>query len=127
MEDQTFGLIYSVVLLTLFAFYLYVGWQLFEKADRAGWKSIIPIYNLVVMMRIVGRPGWWVILALIPGFNLIPGLIVPIDLAKSFGKGVGFGIGLILLAPVFGPILALGGAQYQGPAAADDGTAPATA
>ena len=62
----------------------------------------------------------------IPVVNLLPAVLVPIDIAKSFGKGTGFGIGLILLGFIFYPVLALGDAEYQGPVAADDGTAAAT-
>jgi hypothetical protein len=116
-----------VLPLAFLLFYVYVGWRLFEKADKAGWKVVIPIYNLVVACRIAGRPAWWVLLFLIPVVNLLPAVLIPIDIAKSFGKGTGFGIGLILLGFIFYPVLALGDAEYQGPAAADDGTAPATA
>lgn len=116
-----------VLPLAFLLFYVYVGWRLFEKADKAGWKVVIPIYNLVVACRIAGRPAWWVLLFLIPVVNLLPAVLLPIDIAKSFGKGTGFGIGLILLGFIFYPVLALGDAEYQGPAAADDGTAPATA
>src|SRR6266581_4216952 len=92
-------------------------WKVFAKAGQPGWASIIPIYNLYVWCKIVGRPGWWIILMLIPFVNIIISIILLIDLAKSFGKGVGFGIGLILLAVIFFPILGFGSAQYQGPAA----------
>lgn len=93
-------------------------WKVFTKAGQPGWASIIPIYNMYIWCKIVGRPGWWVILMLIPFVNIIVGIIVCIDLAKSFGKGVGFGVGLILLGIIFLPILGFGGAQYQGPSAA---------
>lgn len=100
-------------------------WKIFTKAGQPGWASIIPIYNWYVLCKIVGRPGWWVILLLIPFVNFIIGIILCIDLAKSFGKGVGFGIGLILLGIIFFPILGFGSAQYQGPAAGS--LAPRTA
>jgi len=123
MDGQS---ILGVALPLVFAlFYLYVGWRLFEKAGKAGWKVLIPVYNLVVACRIAGRPGWWVVLFLIPVVNLLPAVLVPIDIAKSFGKGTGFGVGLILLGFIFYPVLAFGDATYQGPAA-DDGAAPAT-
>lgn len=93
-------------------------WKIFTKAGQPGWASIVPIYNWYVWCKIVGRPGWWVILFFIPFVNLIVGIILCIDLAKSFGKGVGFGIGLILLPVIFCPILGFGSAQYQRPAAA---------
>ena len=76
-----------------------------------------PDLQLVHLCKIVGRPGWWVILLLIPFVNFIIGIVLCIDLAKSFGKGVGFGIGLILLSVIFFPILGFGSAQYQGPTA----------
>ena len=91
-------------------------WKIFTKAGQPGWAAIIPIYNWYVLCKIVGRPGWWVILLLIPLVNFIIGIILCIDLAKSFGKGIGFGIGLILLPIIFCPILGFGSAQYQGPA-----------
>jgi hypothetical protein len=92
-------------------------WKIFTKAGQPGWAAIIPIYNWYIFCKIVGRPGWWVILLLIPFVNFIIGIILCIDLAKSFGKGVGFGIGLILLGIIFFPILGFGSAQYQGPTA----------
>ena len=91
-------------------------WKVFTKAGQPGWASLIPIFNIYIWCKIVGRPGWWVILMLIPFVNLIVAIILCIDLAKSFGQGVGFGIGIILLSIIFLPILGFGSAQYQGPA-----------
>jgi Family of unknown function (DUF5684) len=100
-------------------------WKIFTKAGQPGWAAIIPIYNWYMLCKIVGRPGWWVILLFIPFINFIIGIILCIDLAKSFGKGVGFGIGLILLGVIFFPILGFGSAQYQGPAAGSLGAGTA--
>lgn len=97
-------------------------WKVFSKAGQPGWAAIIPILNIYFVCKIAGRPGWWVILMLIPFVNFIIWIILCIDLAKSFGKGAGFGIGLLLLAFIFFPILGFGSAQYQGPAAGE-GTA----
>src|SRR5262245_56971829 len=90
-------------------------WKIFSKAGQPGWAAIIPIYNLFVWCKIVGRPAWWILLLLIcfPIFYII----LCIDLAKSFGKGVGFAVGLILLSIIFFPILGFGSATYQGPSA----------
>ena len=96
-------------------------WKIFTKAGQLGWACIIPIYNLYVWCKIVGRPWWWILLMLIPFVNFIIAIILIIDLAKSFGKGVGFGIGLLLLAVIFFPILGYGSAQYQGPSAGTSG------
>jgi hypothetical protein len=91
-------------------------WMIFTKAGQPGWASIIPIYNWIVWCKIVGRPLWWVLLLFLcfPIFFII----LSIDLAKSFGKGGGFAVGLILLSPIFFPILGFGSATYQGPSAA---------
>jgi len=100
-------------------------WKIFSKAGQPGWAAIIPIYNWYIRCKIVGRPGWWVILLFIPFINFIIGIILCIDLAKSFGKGAGFGIGLILLGVICFPILGFGSAQYQGPAAGSAATGAA--
>ncbi len=89
-------------------------WTVFTKAGKPGWAALVPIYNLVVLLEIVGKPIWWVALMLIPLVNFVVGAIVSVELAQRFGKGAGFGIGLLLLSPIFYPILAWGDARYQG-------------
>ena len=79
----------------------------------AGWAAIIPILNTLVLIKLVKRPIWWIILLLIPCVNIVVGIIPLIDLAKAFGKGGGFAVGLILLGPIFMLILGFGSAQYQ--------------
>ncbi len=92
-------------------------WKVFVKAGKPGWAVIIPVYNLIVLLEIVGKPLWWIILFIIPFVNYIF-LIWTINLvSKSFGKDVGFTLGLIFLAPIFWPILGFGSAEYKGPAA----------
>jgi uncharacterized protein DUF5684 len=95
-------------------------WKVFSKAGQPGWAVIIPIYNIYIMCKVAGRPGWWVLLMFIPFVNFIIAIILNIDIAKNFGKGVGFGIGLIILPFIFYPILGFGSAQYQ------DGAGPST-
>jgi hypothetical protein len=108
----------SLIISLLIALLIIVaGWKVFTKAGHPGWAFIIPIYNLYILCKIVGRPWWWILLMLIPIVNFIVAIILSIDLAKSFGKGVGFGIGLALLGIIFWPILGFGSAQYQGAAA----------
>jgi hypothetical protein len=118
----------SMIVGLLIALLLIVAmWKVFTKAGQPGWASLIPIYNLYIWCKIVGRPGWWIILLLIPFVNIIVGIILCIDMAKSFGKGVGFGIGLALLGIIFWPILGFGSAQYQGPAAGQGTPVPQAA
>lgn len=89
-------------------------WKVFEKAGEAGWAAIIPIYNLVVLLKISGKPIWWLVLMIIPFVNIIASLLVLLALAKNFGKGAGFGLGLFFLGFIFFPILGFGSARYQG-------------
>lgn len=89
-------------------------WKVFVKAGREGWEALIPIYNIYVLLKIVGKPGWWLLLFLVPIVSLVVSFIVYIELAKRFGKSTGFGVGLVLLSFIFIPILAFGDAQYQG-------------
>ncbi len=92
-------------------------WKVFVKAGKPGWAGIVPIYNAIVMLEIAGRPLWWIILMLIPVVNFVIVIIVMIDLAKRFGKGTGFGVGLALLGFIFFPILGFGPARFQGSSA----------
>lgn len=89
-------------------------WKVFTKAGEPGWAAIVPIYNIIVLLKIAGRPIWWIILLLIPVVNIVVLILVSIDIAKRFGKGTGFGIGLALLGIIFYPILAFGDARYSG-------------
>jgi hypothetical protein len=106
-----------IVYLAIIVAVIAAWWMVFTKAGEAGWKSIIPIYNIIVILKIVGREWWWVLLMLIPIVNIFVWIIVSLDLAKSFGRGTGFGIGLAFLSPIFGLILGFGSDTYQGPAA----------
>jgi len=92
-------------------------WKTFAKAGEPGWGAIVPIYNVYLMCKIAGRPGWWVLLYLIPCVSVIIAIIVAIDIAKNFGKGVVFGLGLAFLSFIFFPILGFGDARYLGKAA----------
>ncbi len=89
-------------------------WKLFEKAGYPGWAAIIPIYNVIVMLQISGKPVWWFIFYLIPVANIIAHLLVSLELAKKFGKGTGFAIGLWLLPFIFMMILGYGSSTYDG-------------
>ena len=93
-------------------------WKVFTKAGQPGWACLIPIFNVYILLKIVGRPWWWLLLCLIPLVNIIVSIVIHNDLSKSFGRGIGTTLGLIFLPMVFYPILGFGEAKYQGPAAA---------
>ena len=87
-------------------------WQIFTKAGRPGWAALIPFYNMYVLLQVVHRPGWWVILWLIPYVGGVITVIVFVELADVFGRSGWFGVGLIGLTPVFTPILGFGASRY---------------
>jgi len=109
------GPIFWIVCLAAIVFQIASLWVVFEKAGKPGWASIVPIYNAIVLLQIAGKPGWWFLLYFIPLVNIVIAIIATVGLAKNFGKGVGFAIGLIFLGFIFIPILAWGDAQYQQP------------
>ena len=102
-----------VIWLAVLVLMIAAMWKVFDKAGEPGWAAIVPIYNLYVMLKIAGKPGWWLILMLIPFVNLVVGIIMYIAFAQAFGKGAGFGLGLLFLGPIFFPILAWGEARYR--------------
>ena len=105
--------VFMVVYLAVILLIVASMWKVFTKAGEPGWAAIVPIYNLVVLLKISGKPVWWILLMLIPFVNIIVLALVTISLAKNFGKGAGFGLGLLFLAPIFYPILGFGDARYQ--------------
>ena len=98
-------------------------WVIFTKAGMPGWPALIPIYSTFVLLKVVGRPGWWLLLFLIPFLALVIYIILMNDLSKSFGHGVGFTLGLVFLSLIFFYVLAFGSSTYRGPAGASGGMA----
>ena len=90
------------------------AWFMFEKAGEPGWAAIIPIYNYLIAIKIAGKQWWYILLMLIPIVNLVIYIIILNGLAKNFGKGTGFTVGLFFFRFVFIPILGFGNAVYSG-------------
>ena len=61
-------------------------WKLYVKANRKAWESFVPIYNAVILMKIISRPWWWVILMFLPIVNLIMIPAAWVETARAFGK-----------------------------------------
>ena len=110
-----FGVAYYICMLVVLVLTIIASWRIFTKAGEAGWKSIIPIYNLVVLFKIVGMNPWMILLFLVPIANVVVSILLNIKLAKAFGKGTGFALGLIFLNTIFTLILGFGSAEYVGP------------
>jgi hypothetical protein len=119
-----FMVVYLIAVLIIAVIAIVSMWKVFTKAGKPGWAAIVPIYNYLVLLQIVGRPWWWILLMLvsvIPFVGWIVSLVVAVivlnDLAKSFGKGTGTTVLLVLLPFIGYPMLAFGDAKYHGPAA----------
>lgn len=114
--------IYLVVVLVIAVLQVVAMWKVFTKAGEKGWKSIIPIYNIVILFKISGISPWLIFVyfaGIIPFVGWIAILALSIyqanSLAKSFGKDVGYTIGLLLLPVIFYMILGFGKAEYVSP------------
>ncbi len=92
-------------------------WKVFTKAGKPGIACIVPIWNIICMLQITGNPVWYILLLVVPGANIYVAIKLVLDLAKVFGKSLGFGFGLLFLSPIFIPVLGFGDAEYQLPQA----------
>ena len=106
-------MIFGMFVLAFIVLILASIWKVFTKAGKPGWACIVPIYNVIVLLEIAGKPLWWILLMFIPLVNLVIGILVAIEIAKKFGQTAGFGVGLALLPFIFYPILGFGEARYQ--------------
>lgn len=88
-------------------------WKLYIAAGEPGWAVLVPFYGMIVLLRIAGKPIWWILLLLFPVINILAMLSVSIGLARNFGRSGGFGLGLLLLPFVFYPILAFGRSEHS--------------
>ena len=119
MFDQLYAFLVQMAIIIIVGSVIIIAslWKIFTKAGEPGWASLVPIYNLVVFLKIIDKPVWWVILFMIPFVNIISlilSIIMYLELAKVFGKSAGFGLGLVFLPIIFFPILAFGDAEYEG-------------
>lgn len=135
------GIISTFLIIGLLFYVLLViaMWKIFTKAGEAGWKSLIPIYNVYILYKICGMKNWFwislivgVVVGVIKGFigentstanvfsiilgifNLVIGVMLCSKMAKAFGKGLGYTLGLIFLPNIFTLILGFGSAEYIG-------------
>jgi hypothetical protein len=113
------GVVGSIFYLAIIVLMIAGMWKIFEKAGKPGWAAIIPIYNLIILLEIVGKPTIWILWLLIPCVNFVFAIWLYNLVSKSFGKSEGYTVGLILLPFVFWPLLGFGPDKYLGPSAAE--------
>ena len=92
-------------------------WVLVSKAGRPGVSQIVPIWDIIEIFRISGKPLWWIFLLLIPVANLVIIIIVWVEICKAFGKSGAYVLGIIFLGFIFLPLLAFGDNTYTKPTA----------
>jgi hypothetical protein len=117
--DVNTGALFTAVLISSligYALAVIPIWAIFVKAGEPGWQALIPIWNTVVLLKIVGKPVWWIILFFIPIVNIVFVILTMHALSLSFGHGAGFTVGLIFLSLIFYYILAFDSSRYQGAA-----------
>ncbi len=112
-------------------------WRIFTKGGERGWKSLIPIYSTYIQYKLTWNSQWFLVTLICVTLNLVfsnstnmAGAMVSsiasivalfvhaisyFKLSQAFGHGIGFGIGLIFLNPIFMLILGFGESEYQGP------------
>jgi hypothetical protein len=103
--------------LVVFVLLIVSSWRMYEKAGQSGWIGLIPVLNLLGLLKMIGKPYWWALLYLVPVLNVVVHLVVTSLVARSFGKSFLFGLGLAIpvTAPIFVMLLGLGEARYLGP------------
>jgi len=107
--------VFAFIYLGILVLMLISLWKIFTKAGKPGWAAIVPIYNLIVWLEIVGKPTWWIILLIIPFVNIVIFIMLTHQLSLSFGQGIGMTLVLLFVPFVGWPMLAFGSAQYVGP------------
>jgi hypothetical protein len=131
LQDQTNGTVaalgsgvLTIIMLAVAVVFIIGLWKVFTKAGQPGWAAIIPIYNAYILVKIAGRPGWWLVMLLIPLVNIVFGFLLAIDIAKAFGQSAAFGVVLLFLLGGIGYlVLGFGNYSYVG----TSGMTPATA
>ena len=121
------GTFFFIFVFAIAVFAIVVQWKLFTKAGKEGWYALIPIYNLVVLQEIAGFKWYYVFIYLVTGVPLIGpfigglvlifwNIVLNVKIAKSFGKEVGFGVGMAFFTLIFRAIIAFDkSVEYKGP------------
>jgi hypothetical protein len=89
-------------------------WFVLKKGGEQGWAAIIPVYNLLMVIKIAGKPWWYILLLLIPIVNIVIVIMILHGISKSFGKGGWVTVGLFFFRTIFFAILGFGKAEYTG-------------
>lgn len=106
------------IILFIFTFIGVVAqWSLYEKCDQPGVACLVPIWNVIVWLRIVGRPAWQFFLLLIPIYNIYFFFKVFIEICQCFGKTskIDYFLVVVFNAPYVIYLGLSADTEYQGP------------
>ncbi|OGL33921.1 hypothetical protein A3F64_01430 [Candidatus Saccharibacteria bacterium RIFCSPHIGHO2_12_FULL_42_8] len=114
----TFFVGYMIFLIGLYLVTCFILSKVFTKAGKPAWAAFVPIYNGWMLFEIAGKPGWWVLVSLIPFVGpfiaFVLYIIVSLEIAKRFGKSSTFGILALWLFSIIGyAILAFDDSKYK--------------
>ncbi len=113
------GILLALLILLILLGIIFLGilprWKIYKKAGEPGWASLVPFYNNYVLFKITWGEGILFLLLLIPIANFFIAIITWLKLARSFGKGSGFGVGLVFFPFIFQLVMAFDNSYYIGP------------
>lgn len=115
--DNIGFVLFMLVILALTIVLIAAMWRVFEKAGQPGWACLVPIYNMILLVRMAGKPDIWILYMFIPFVNFVISILLTVEIARKFGQGTGFAVGMIFLPWIFYPILGFGDARYLGASA----------
>ena len=110
-QPSTGSFVFGIVVAVLAVVILY---KIFEKAGVEGWKAFIPLYNIFVLYKLTWGNGFMSLLLLVPIVDIVISVMTAIKLAKAFGKGTGFGIGIFFFPVICKGIIAFDESRYEG-------------
>jgi len=102
-----------LVMLAVAVVFIAAIWKVFVKAGRPGWAVLIPFYNAYILLKIAGKPGWWLVLFLVPFVNFVMMIMVAIGIAKAFGQTAVFGVFLLFFLSGIGYLVLGFGRNYR--------------
>jgi hypothetical protein len=102
----------SVATVGLYLLYSAPWCGVFAKAGKRWWVALVPVLNLLVLMRIAGRRWWWGLLLFVPLVGVAVWTVVCLDMAESFGHGIPLAVGLVFVPFVCATWLWLGPSSY---------------
>jgi hypothetical protein len=101
-------------IVALYALYVVPWCGVLARAGKRWWVGLVPVLNVLVLLRVIGRPLWWFVLLVVPLVGIAVWAIICLGVAESFGHGLPYTIGLVFLPFVFATLIWLGPGVYTG-------------